>query len=74
MLRLSPGSDLRSGSGLGVVLRGQLNSEEDGLAVLRLGDANILLEIADPVPDGIFGTWVELTVEREKIALYSYEL
>lgn len=67
------GPEIRSGSHR-VVLRGQLISEDDGVAVLRLGDADIWLEIAGPVPDDVFGTWVEVTVEREKIALYPYQL
>ncbi|MBM9510147.1 hypothetical protein [Actinacidiphila acididurans] len=70
---IGAGPEVRPG-GHCVVLRGRLSLEEDGVAVLRLGDANILLELADPLPDGVVGTWVELFVEREKIALYPYEL
>ncbi|PKT69155.1 hypothetical protein CW362_31230 [Streptomyces populi] len=67
------GPEVRPG-GHCVVLRGRLNLEEDGVAVLHLDDANILLDLTDPLPDGIVGTWVELFIEREKIALYPYEL
>ncbi|MFD4921748.1 hypothetical protein ACFWNE_10580 [Streptomyces goshikiensis] len=57
-----------------VVLRGRLNPTEDGAAVLNLDGTLILLDVADPLPEGVAGTWVELFVEREKISLYPYEL
>jgi hypothetical protein len=52
-----------------VVLRGRLSLTEDGAAVLRLDDADIPLDVAGPLPADVDGTWVELFVEREKIAL-----
>jgi hypothetical protein len=57
-----------------VVLRGRLSLEEDGVAVLHVDDANILLDTADPLPDGVDGTWVELFVDRDKIALHPYRI
>ncbi|MEU8776593.1 hypothetical protein [Streptomyces sp. NPDC048606] len=42
--------------------------------MLDLDDAIILLDLAEPLPDDVAGTWVELFIEREKIALYPYEL
>ncbi|MFF1555922.1 hypothetical protein [Streptomyces sp. NPDC058279] len=57
-----------------VVLRGRLNLTVDGAAVLDFGGTQIPLDLADPLPEGVAGTWVELFVEREKIALYPYEL
>lgn len=67
----SPG--IRAG-GHGVVLRGRLNVEEDGTGVLDLGGALILLDLTDPVPEDVPGTWIELCVERERISLYPYAL
>ncbi|MGF1426528.1 hypothetical protein [Kitasatospora sp. LaBMicrA B282] len=67
------GPEIRQG-GHGVVLRGRLSTTEDGAAVLQLGDALILLDLATPVPGGAVDTWIELRVEREKIALYPYRL
>ncbi|MEK0099797.1 hypothetical protein WDA79_15145 [Streptomyces sp. A475] len=53
-----------------VVLRGRLNLTDDGTAVLDFDGTQILLDLADPLPEGVAGTWVELFIEREKIALY----
>lgn len=46
----------------------------DGAAVLGFYGSQILLDLADPLPEGVAGTWVELYLEREKDALYPYEL
>ncbi|MFJ5837757.1 hypothetical protein ACIQGO_13505 [Streptomyces shenzhenensis] len=67
------GPGLRTG-GHCVVLQGRLGLTEDGAALLDLDGTTILLDLADPLPEGVAGTWVELFVEREKIALYPYEL
>lgn len=77
------GRNAKSAAGIGpglwtgghcVVVRGQLSLTEDGAAMLDLNGATILLGLADPLPDGVVGTWVELFIEREKIAVYPYEL
>jgi hypothetical protein len=70
---VGPGPEIRQG-GHCVVLRGRLSTTEDGAAVLQLGDTVILMGLAAPVPDGVVDTWIELYVEREKIALYPYQL
>ncbi|MFD9591993.1 hypothetical protein ACFWA9_04445 [Kitasatospora sp. NPDC059973] len=57
-----------------VVLQGRLILAEDGAGMLDLDGTVILLDLADPLPDGVGGTWVELCVERENIALYPYKL
>ena len=57
-----------------VVLRGLLNLTVDGAAVLDFDGSQILLDLADSLPEGVAGTWVELFIAREKIALYPYEL
>jgi hypothetical protein len=57
-----------------VALRGRLSLTEDGGALLDLDGTTILLDLADQLPEGVAGTWVELFIEREKIALYPYEL
>ncbi|MFD9729443.1 hypothetical protein [Streptomyces sp. NPDC059072] len=57
-----------------VVLRGRLNLTVDGAGVFDLDGTQILLDLAGPVPEGVGGTWVEIFIEREKIALYPYEL
>ncbi|MFJ7280851.1 hypothetical protein [Kitasatospora sp. NPDC098663] len=67
------GPEIRPG-GHCVVLRGRLSLAGDGVGMLDLDGTVILLDLADPLPDGVGGTWVELYVERENIALYPYEL
>ncbi|MGQ4490632.1 hypothetical protein ACN6LM_001349 [Streptomyces sp. SAS_281] len=57
-----------------VVLRGRLNLTDNGAAVLDFDGSQILLDLAGPLPEGTDGTWVELHIEREKIALHPYEL
>ncbi|MFG2532984.1 hypothetical protein [Streptomyces sp. NPDC048516] len=66
------GPGLRTG-GHCVVLRGRLSLTEDGAALLDLDGTTLLLGLADPLPEGVGGTWVELFIEREKIALYPLE-
>ncbi|MEU6610178.1 hypothetical protein ABZ922_34895 [Streptomyces shenzhenensis] len=56
------------------MLQGRLSLTEDGAALLDLDGTTILLDLADPLPEGVADTWVELFIEREKIALYPYEL
>ncbi|MET8277122.1 hypothetical protein [Streptomyces sp. NPDC005096] len=65
-LAVGIGPGLRTG-GHCVVLRGLLSLTEDGAAVLDLDGANILLDLADPLPEDIAGTWVELFIDREKV-------
>ncbi|MEV7930581.1 hypothetical protein [Kitasatospora sp. NPDC088779] len=67
------GPDIRPGGDC-VVLRGRLNLTGDGVGVLDVDGTAILLDLAGPMPDGAIGTWVELHIERERIALYPYEL
>ncbi|MFJ9244794.1 hypothetical protein [Streptomyces sp. NPDC101776] len=70
-VRIGPG--VRTG-GHCVVLQGRLSLTEDGAALLDLDGTTVLLDFADPMPEGVAGTWVELFIEREKIALHPYEL
>ncbi|MET9503633.1 hypothetical protein ABZY42_18225 [Streptomyces sp. NPDC006622] len=67
------GPGLRTG-GHCVVLRGRLSLTEGGAALLDLDGTTILLDLPDQLPERVAGTWVELFIEREKIALYPYEL
>lgn len=47
---------------------------EDGAAALDLGGTPILLDLAAPLPEGVAGSWVEICVERENVALWPYGL
>ena len=57
-----------------VILRGQVTCFEAGAAALTLAGAQILLDVEGSLPDNVNGSWVELFVERESIALYPYDL
>ncbi|MFI6865196.1 hypothetical protein ACIBKZ_35950 [Streptomyces sp. NPDC050421] len=67
------GPEVRPG-GHCVVLRGRLNLTVDGAAMLELDGTQVLLDLTDPLPEGIAGTWVELFIERVRVALYPYDL
>ncbi|MGI5254207.1 hypothetical protein [Actinacidiphila glaucinigra] len=67
------GPGLRTG-GHCAVLRGQLSLTEVGAALLDFDGTNILLDLADPLPEDVANTWVELFIEREKVSLYPYVL
>lgn len=67
-----------AGSGLGqegnrVVLRGQLRLDGAG-ACLRMDSTNILLDIASPIPDGVDGSWVEIRIRTDRVALHPYQV
>jgi hypothetical protein len=57
-----------------VIVRGRLDVTVDGGAVLDLAGTKILLDLAVAVPTEVAGTWVELFIQRENIALYPYNL
>lgn len=56
-----------------VVLRGRLAATEAG-PILTMGDAQILFDVATPLPDGIDGAWVEIRVEAGVVCLWPYQL
>ncbi|MEU5388712.1 hypothetical protein ACWEO1_20290 [Kitasatospora cineracea] len=58
-----------------VVLRGRLELVEGPVAVLAMGDSQVLLEVGSPPPpDSIDGTWVEISFSVENVELYPYSL
>lgn len=58
-----------------IVFRGQLSLAEDGGAVLELGGALILFDLADPpLPEGVDGSWVEVCVARDHVTVWPYEV
>ncbi|MEU4064192.1 hypothetical protein AB0F25_17525 [Streptomyces wedmorensis] len=65
------GPDLRQ-EGDRVVMRGLFHLTGDGAAYLQMGDWPILFDLASPVPDDVDGTWVEISVAGDSIALYPY--
>lgn len=57
-----------------VIVRGKLTLTPDNAALLEFGGTLIQLDLADPIPAEVAGTWIELYLEREKIAIHPYEL
>jgi hypothetical protein len=55
-----------------VVLRGRLQHDEDGAAVLEMGDSQVLFDVGSPPPPD--RAWVEISVEADKVELYPYRL
>ncbi|MFE5808970.1 hypothetical protein [Streptomyces sp. NPDC056491] len=54
-----------------IVFRGRLGLTEDGAAVLDVGGALILFEIAGPPPpDDADGTWVEVRAGRSSVSVW----
>ncbi|MFD5429659.1 hypothetical protein [Streptomyces sp. NPDC127084] len=60
-------------SGDRVVFRGLLSLTEDGGVVLDVGGTPILLDLADhPLPEGVDGSWVEVRVAQDGVAVWPY--
>lgn len=55
------------------VLRGRLHLTEDGAARLQVGYRSILFDVAAPIPGSADGTWVEIGVGADSVALYPYQ-
>lgn len=68
-----PAAGLRQG-GHCVVVRGRLEVATDGAAVLDLAGEQVLLDLAGPVPAEVAGTWIELFIQSEHLAVYPYRL
>jgi hypothetical protein len=56
-----------------VIMRGLLHLTEDGAAYLQMGGCPIVFDLASPVPPSVDGTWVEISVEADSVALYPYQ-
>ncbi|MGW0672000.1 hypothetical protein [Streptomyces sp. NPDC002746] len=56
-----------------VVFRGRLSLTEDSVAVLDMGGALILFDLAGPrPPDGADGSWIEVHVGRDRVSVWPY--
>ncbi|MFD8019687.1 hypothetical protein ACFV6G_04585 [Streptomyces lavendulae] len=63
-------SELRE-DGDSIVLRGRLSLCEDGGAVLDVGGAPVLFDLADPPPpEGVDGSWVEVRAARGRVTVW----
>ncbi|WP_346124153.1 hypothetical protein [Micromonospora coerulea] len=57
-----------------VIVRGRLELTADGMGILDLDGALILLDLVDPIPREFSDTWVELYLQRENVALCPYDV
>ncbi|MFK0257066.1 hypothetical protein [Streptomyces sp. NPDC090445] len=58
-----------------ILFRGRLALAEDGVAVLELGGPVILFDLAEPpLPEGVDGSWVEVRVAQDRVAVWPYEV
>ncbi|MBD0742400.1 hypothetical protein [Streptomyces sp. CBMA152] len=57
-----------------LVLRGRLALTEDGMAILEMGDAQILFDFSAPPPECSHGTWVEIRIEADNVALWPCQI
>ncbi|MDX3539767.1 hypothetical protein PV721_36695 [Streptomyces sp. MB09-01] len=56
-----------------IIFRGRLSLPEDGGAVLEVGGALILFDLAGPpVPEGVDGTWVEVRAAQDHVTVWPY--
>ncbi|GAA1928514.1 hypothetical protein [Streptantibioticus ferralitis] len=56
-----------------VVLRGRLTFVDTG-GVLKLGESQILFDVAEPPPGDVDGTWVEIRCDGQKVTLWPYRI
>ncbi|MFJ9832845.1 hypothetical protein ACIRU2_15870 [Streptomyces sp. NPDC101169] len=58
-----------------IIFRGRLSLAEDGGAVLEVGGALIVFDLAEPpLPEGVDGSWVEVHVAQDHVTVWPYEL
>ncbi|MEV7193656.1 hypothetical protein AB0N81_17890 [Streptomyces sp. NPDC093510] len=58
-----------------IIFRGRLRLAEDGGAVLEVGGALILFDLAETsLPEGVDGSWVEVHVAQDHVTVWPYEL
>ncbi|WP_051468177.1 hypothetical protein [Actinomadura oligospora] len=55
-------------------LRGRLHLTEDGAAVLEMGEAQILFDVAAAPPRSVDGAWVQIRVAADCVGLWPYQV
>ncbi|MFB7280274.1 hypothetical protein ACFCZV_24495 [Streptomyces hydrogenans] len=56
-----------------VIMSGCLHLTDDGSAYLQIGHWSVLLDLASPVPSGMDGSWVQISVGSDSVALHPYQ-
>lgn len=58
-----------------IIFRGRLKLTEDDGAVMEVGDALILFDLAEPPPpEGTDGSWAEVHVAQDHVTVWPYDL
>lgn len=55
-----------------VIMSGRLHLTGDGAAHLRMGHWSVLFDLASPISSTRDGSWVQISVEWDGVALYPY--
>lgn len=55
-----------------VIMRGRLHLTDDEAAYLQMGHWSVLFDLASPIPSNMDGSWVEISVGTECVALHPY--
>ncbi|MFD4945643.1 hypothetical protein ACFVYE_39330 [Streptomyces sp. NPDC058239] len=66
------GPELRQ-EGDWVIMSGLLHLTDDGAAHLQMGHWSVLFDLARPVPSSLDGSWVQISVGSESVALHPYQ-
>ncbi|MFJ3616316.1 hypothetical protein [Streptomyces hydrogenans] len=56
-----------------VIMNGRLHLTDDGAAYLQIGHWSVLLDLASPLPSGMDGSWVQISVGSDSVALHPYQ-
>ncbi len=56
-----------------VTMNGRLHLIDDGAAYLQMGHWSVLFDLASPVPSGLHGSWVQISVGSDSVALHPYQ-
>lgn len=56
-----------------VFMSGRLHLTNDGAVYLQMGHWTVLFDLASPIPSGLGGSWVQINVGSESVALHPYQ-
>lgn len=55
-----------------VIMSGRLHLTDDCAAYLQMGHWPLLIDLASPIPSGLDGSWAQISVGSESVALHPY--
>ncbi|MFJ6523550.1 hypothetical protein ACIQJ4_35480 [Streptomyces filamentosus] len=56
-----------------VIMSGRLHLTDGGAAYLQMGHWSVLFDVASPVPSGLDGSWAQISVGSDSVALHPYQ-